>query len=186
MKARTLQMLCPSSWLVGVVLVACLALAGCQPATPQAAQRPQPQPLPVNNDGVSFETSPGPTMSADQAVASDPCASRLQDISGALLLYVAINKQLPPHLEDLQSMADVDTQLQFTCPVSGKPYLYIPDGLHAPAQAKEIVVADAEPSHHGKRWCVLMGKLEKGHASAMEVLEIPEATFHTYLPVEGK
>jgi len=185
MKVRSVQTFGLTSRMAVGLLLSCVALTGCQPVTPQARQQVTPQPLPVSNEGVSFDPA-RPTMSADQAVASDPCAARLQDLSGALLFYIAINKQLPAHLEDLQSMADVDTQLQYTCPVSGKPYLYIQGGLHAPAQPKQIVVADAAPSHNGKRWCVLMGKLEKGHASAMEVLEVPESVFRTYLPVDGK
>jgi hypothetical protein len=137
-----------------------------------------------NSQATTFD--PNHPMTPDEAVLSDPCAARLHDIEGALMLYYALNKRLPDNLDQLRSMADIDTPLDFTCPVSHLPYVYAPLGLIGPGKVKRIIVYDPTPAHNGNRWCILMAQQERADApQAVEVLSIPEAVFQTYLPVGG-
>src|SRR4051794_7109029 len=53
--------------------------------------------------------------------ATDACASQLHDLCGDLLLYFATHHDLPAKLEELGAKDTV-------CPVSGKPYIYNPNG----------------------------------------------------------
>src|SRR4029079_15400995 len=81
----------------GPAFALCLlaALAGCKaPGKPQAAKSsanitPQSRPAPVPVDATT------PILTAD------PCANRLHDICGALLLYYAVYRQLPGQLNEL-------------------------------------------------------------------------------------
>jgi hypothetical protein len=151
-----------------------IALAsGCQPQKPANPR--------ANSDTLSdISSGDGGMTSPDQLLSTDPCASRLQDIGGTLLLYYSVNRHMPAKLEEIKPLADFDQDLQFTCPLSGKPYGYTPTGLAAVGKEKRIVVYDSEPSHNGKRWCVFMPPPRPGKAMSVEVLEVPEGLFDTY------
>jgi len=146
-----------------------LALAGCVTTT-------------VSSDRPAVPAVEGPS-SVEHAVASDPCASHLHDISGAMLMYYAINRELPAKLEDLKPLADLDQALDFTCPLSHQPYVYVPGGLETAGRSKIIILHDAAPSHAGKRWCILMEPAKGKSAPSMEVLLVPEPIFLGYQPV---
>ena len=106
-------------------------LAGCQASKPKQA----------SGDAL-------PTM-------TDPCAMRLHDLSGALLLYHATYHQLPPTLNDLRSIPDAVSPLEtFNCPVSNQPYLYSQTGVAVAGQTGRVIVYDATPAHDGKRWAI--------------------------------
>ncbi len=120
--------------------------------------------------------------SVEDAVASDPCATRVHEIAGAMLQYYAIDRQLPAKLEDLNMFKD-DAALVFRCPTSNLPYVYVPSGLAAPGGSKIIILHDAAPTHNGRRWCLLMAPSGANAAQSMEVLSIPEQTFRAYLPL---
>jgi hypothetical protein len=107
----------------------------------------------------------------------------LQDIEGAMLLYYAVNRHLPEKLDELKEFADVGTELNFTCPVSGQPYVYAPGGLQSAGRNKRIIMHDATAAHDGKRWCILMAPIKPGQAPYMEVLQMTDAMFRTYLPI---
>ena len=55
----------------------------------------------------------------------------------------------------LVEYADVGQVLKFNCPVSGMPYVYVPQGLEAPGQNIRIYVYDGAPVHGGARWCAV-------------------------------
>ena len=59
---------------------------------------------------------------------TDPCAMRLHDVCGPLLLYYATNRALPAKLEQLSEVSGFESVKNFTCPASGKPYVYNPAG----------------------------------------------------------
>jgi len=152
-------------------MVASLVLAACQTGSPPSARRQQTSPVQSG------------TADSDQAVISDPCAAQLHDICGAILLYYSLNKRLPPKLEDLRAMADVDAPLSFTCPVSHQPYVYVPAGLSAPDRAMRIIVYDPVPSPDGRRWCILLAPSQAGSSTVtLDVLAIPERIFQAYQP----
>ena len=115
--------------LVGLACCAALAMlaAGCQTAAPAARKT-----------GVEI----------------DPCAERLHEISGVLLLYCSVNGKLPKDLADLKG-ADSAPLPPLVCPVSGKPYIYNRDGIAVQGRLGRLVVYDSTPSHSGKRWGIL-------------------------------
>jgi hypothetical protein len=118
----------------------------------------------------------------DDAVASDPCAVRMGDITAALTMYYGLNKQLPGSLEQLKPLANPGSELLLTCPVSSLPYVYSPAGLLAVGTNKRIVVWDATPAHDGSRWCILMPPVQTGGVVSFELVALPEAAFKLYVP----
>jgi hypothetical protein len=163
-------------------LMILLAIGGCQPKQPQQQVQHSGDPLAgLSSTGGGLNTSVQ-TMPPEAAVRNDPCAEHLQNIGGTLLLYWAVNKRMPQQLEELKPLASFDQTIELTCPVSGKPYGYAPQGLAAAGKEKRIVVYDPEPSHHGNRWCLFMVPPQPGQALATEVLEVPEGLFHTFTP----
>src|SRR5262245_27281058 len=90
-----------------VLLLACL-LGGCISHVESRAQNPAARQSAISN--------------------TDPCATRLHDICGPLLFYYATNHQLPVKLEDLKQIGGFE-EVEYICPVSGLPYVYVPAGL---------------------------------------------------------
>ena len=119
--------------------------------------------------------------SNDPMESQDPCSVRLHDIEGALLMYFMINKHYPDTLEELRSVADVDTDLKFTCPVSNQAYGYAPRGMRAPGRQKLVIVWDTDTAHAGRRNCIMAVDTPNSHApQSLEVLSIPEPVFLSY------
>jgi len=147
-------------------------LAGCVTTTSS------PPPLVTKQPTVPGSYTP------DQAIASDPCASRMHEISGAILSYYAIERHLPATLEEAKKvydgLGDSPLPLELTCPVSHQPYVYVPQGLATPGNDKRIILHDAAPSHTGQRWCAFMALGGGGVAQSVEVLLVPEAIFKGY------
>lgn len=104
----------------------------------------------------------------------DPCADRLHDICGHLLLYYSLNKRLPRTLDDCRAHSDAAAVPPFTCPVSGKPYLYRPEGLALPGRTGRLVLYDATPAHAEMRWGILISQAHGGGPLTTRVLLIPE------------
>lgn len=178
---------------LAAVAVAC-ALAGCvtttQTATPKPAAAPVKPPRPFSGNFIT---------------ALDPCADQMQDLCGALFLYDLKKHALPARLQDLQPFADAGQELKFTCPVSGKPYIYAPTGLDAPGQNIRIYVYDAEPAHvfynstrnpwsnpksygrpdpadGGSRSCIFSKPDAATGAPTLFTDEIPERAFRQFAP----
>jgi hypothetical protein len=143
------------------VWIGMLLLAGCHggksstPNKPRASASASPAPLDVN---------------------TDPCAMRLHEASGALLLYFSTHRDLPPTLEALAKSPGASDVGELVCPVSHLPYIYTPQGLPAPDGESRIILADAQPSHGGMRWAVVVKPPAQGPL-IMEVIPIPEAQF---------
>jgi hypothetical protein len=109
-------------------------------------------------------------------VNTDPCAMRLHEISGALLLYFVQHRDLPPTLEALEKVPGATDSGPLICPVSHQPYIYLPAGVPAPDGESRIVLADAQPSHGGMRWAVTILPPANGPLIA-KVVPIPEPQF---------
>jgi hypothetical protein len=137
------------------------------------------RPVPVS---AARETRPPPEETIDKSRPSDPSAQNLYDISGALLLYYAINREMPPTLSDLQTVTDPGS-LHLNDPKSHLPYFYVPDGLAREGENKRIIVCDPTPSDDGKRWCILMPHVAPNAAQSTEVSELPERIFRLYRSV---
>lgn len=179
---------------VGLCMV--VALSGCRTTTertPFGATQPEVR----VGQNAAGATAARPSVALDPSL-DDPCAARLHDISGQLLRYYAAYGLLPARLEDLRPFATPGQPLNLTCPVSGKPYIYSPEGLQAPPappnppdhpnplgdaasnRPRWLIVYDAEPSHKGQRWGILLEAPEAGQAPTPYVVSLPEAIFKTY------
>jgi len=137
----------PVSVACWIVLGVCAA--GCQgfEAAPPAAPRP--------------------------SVRVDPCAERLHDICGQLLLYYAGNKRLPRTLAELTTTGSQHVR-PLVCPVSGKPYVYNPDGLRLPGRPGRLVLYDAAASHSGMRWGIFVSDPEGDRPFTARVILLPQ------------
>jgi hypothetical protein len=151
-----------------------LGMVACQPAP--APQTPRHSALTDADLSNPWETNKPQTV--EQALGSDPCSVRLQDIEGALVLSYAMNRQLPQQLQDLRG--ENGAALMLTCPTSGRPYLYSAQGLISPGRNMRIIVCDDAPVHNGYRWCIFMAPSKPGEL-ALDVKPIPESLFKTYV-----
>jgi hypothetical protein len=146
------------------------ALAGCT-----STQSKSPE---FSKEGLA-----NPNLSLDEALSADPSSVALQDISGDLLLYYAVNKQLPAHLEDLRSLSNETANLNLNSPVSKQEYMYVPDGLFAIGSDKRVIVYDPAPTPKGSRWCILYQPVATSDAPiSLNVVSLPEAAFQAYQP----
>jgi hypothetical protein len=113
-------------------------------------------------------------------VETEACAQRLHAIAGAMLLHYAIYRRLPDSLDGLRGLADVDQELNFTCPVSGQPYAYNPAGLEYQGREERLIVYDALPAHGGTRWGILASPPHGTRPAATWAVQLPEGVFRLY------
>ncbi len=130
--------------------------------------------------GCQSVQKPTRGSSAAPQTVVDPCSARLHDIGGAILMYYALHRQMPPRLQDVATLGDIDAPLEFTCPVSGQPYIYNPRGLAIPGTDKRLIVYDALPAHDGQRRGLLMPPIAPGQAVSTDVQSFPEQLFRTF------
>ena len=115
--------------------------------------------------------------------ATDPCALRLHDISGLLLTYYAVHKQLPERMDELAAFADAEVQFKPECPESGRPYVFAPQGLQTSAGGdRYLIIYDAVPAHGGLRWGVFVAPPKGGQPPATWVILMSEEVFRGYVP----
>ena len=107
------------------------------------------------------------------SVRIDPCAERLHDICGQLLLYYSVHNRLPKDLAELQA-ADGQTMPPLTCPTSGAPYACDADGLSYPGQPGKLLLFDAAPSHGGMRWSIRADMTDGPGPLTLRVLLVPD------------
>jgi hypothetical protein len=113
---------------------------------------------------------------------TDPCAMRLHDLSGALLGYYLYHQQLPSRLEELAQVPGFEGEVQLTCPVSNKPYVYNPVGVADANPIERVIIYDPEPSHMGMRWAIaIVEPKQEGQALVTKVLALPESNFSLQL-----
>ena len=149
-----------------------LLAAGCQTTTVTSGGALS---TPTNAPVVKT-APPQPAFTGNAIEAFDPCGDRMEDLCGPLIFFYKQHGRGPERLEELQPFAIPGQLLKFTCPVSGKPYVCAPDGLSADGQDIRIYIYDAEPVHHGARWCAV----KKNGAMANQ----PEIMYSVLLPEE--
>jgi len=110
------------------------------------------------------------------SVVIDPCAERLHDVCGRLLLYHAAHKALPESLADLQGPDD-QPPTPMTCPASGEPYVYNREGLLIPGRPGRLVLYDPLPHASGMRWGVFAEIADGNQPLAARVILLPESAF---------
>ena len=161
-------------------------LAGCQSSTPESRlQHVLELQQKQAKAGRTFGTNPTVDAPSGKASVTDPDASRLQDIGGALLFYYASHERLPSRLDDLQTVVEPDVGLNLASPATGEPYTYVPDGLIAPGKSQRIVIYDPQPTADGARWCLFMPDFRPGAATSINVLAVPDNIFRTYHPASA-
>ena len=146
---------------VMVALVAAILLSGCKSARPD-----QPSQAPATR-----------SASASDSSNIDPCATRLHDLCGPLLLYYSINHRLPPTLAELQKMAGFEQQVKLTCPISDKPYAYNPVGVGIQGQDARVIIYDSGKTHAGMRWAIGIIEPQGDEALVAKVVALPESHF---------
>jgi hypothetical protein len=122
--------------------------------------------------------TPAPPASAPEVVelAHDACANRLHDICGGLLLYFMRYGDLPATL-DVVDVPGVEADMAFACPVSGRSYVYEPQGIQMPERRQRIIMYDAAPSHAGMRWAIRIDEPVADQPLVARVIALPEAFF---------
>ena len=153
-------------------------------AVQQVVERTGRLDIVVNNAGLMLL---GPVVGADVEEWE-----RMIAINQKALLYIT-NAALPHLLkaadDELRGVADIDQSLEFTCPASGRPYVYVPSGLRFSGKDERLVLYDAEPAHNGGRWGIVAAPPKGDHPAAMWAVPLTEAAFKTYMasakPEEG-
>ena len=183
---RTNRPFGPALRLILLAVSATTISSGCAPTEGGPAARKEPirrsadRPAPPQQ-----RTAPRPGAAPAPLAATDPCSVRLHDISGLLLLYYVTNHRLPAKLEDLAPLADSDTDFQTTCPVSGQPYAYIPNGLAGVGTGRVLLVYDAVPAHAGVRWVIVASPPQGDQPLATWVMPFTEERFRRHAPSGG-
>ena len=175
-----------------VVIAAAVIAGGCAPKQATAGQKRSAANVPAKSSpskAGSKETRtsqrPGGGGSSGPLTATDPCAVRLHDISGMLLLYYVTNHRLPERLEELAPFADADVEFAPTCPESGRPYVYVPGGLADSGTGRVLLVYDAVPAHAGVRWVIVASPPEGDQPLATWVMPYTEERFRRHVPRAG-
>lgn len=170
-------------WAVAAAVLSCLLIAGCTPQgrdSSRARARGGTKPTGIAADiARGSAAKPAPDKPGD---LSDPCVARLHDLSGLLLLYYAVNKQLPERLDELAPLADVGTEFHADCPASGRPYAYVPHAVPAAGSDRFLVLYDAVPAHRGLRWGVFIAPPKSDQPPATWVILMSEEVFRQYAP----
>ena len=145
----------------GGLLLGASLVTGCQNTS--VPQKPLPETSAISN--------------------TDPCATRLHDICGAILFYYATRQKLPARLEELTQLPGFEDIREFRCPVSGEPYLYNPIGIVTPEQPTRVILYDPAPSHAKMRWAVSIVEPPDAGPLVTKVIALPESAFSLNLRV---
>jgi hypothetical protein len=121
-----------------------------------------------------------PPRSGPPAPHGDPCADRLHDVCGQLLLYYARYEELPQRLEDLSKVGPAAVPL--VCPATRQPYVYDPAGIQVADWPGRLILYDAQPCHAGLRWGILMETPQPGKPLVVRVVHPPETAFAASRP----
>lgn len=112
-------------------------------------------PVPPDQSSVGT-TRPLASASQGKLTINDPCPARLHDLCGPLLLYYATNMRLPERIEELAQVSGFESVGPFRCPESDLPYVYNPRGVIGANVIQRGVLYDAQPTHGGYRWVIVV------------------------------
>jgi hypothetical protein len=143
------------------------ALAGCANETREV----RPTAPPVRRPTLPSKVPPSPASN------TDPCAMRLHDVCGALLLYYFTYQRLPNALDELNEFPGAEAQIPMVCPATNRPYEYTADGITIPERRQRIIVHDPSPAHEGRRWAITIDEPADGQPLVAKVLSLPESFF---------
>jgi hypothetical protein len=153
------------------LIVACMGgmmLAGC--ASPsQSSKKPAA--------GAAATTRPVDVSPSAKLTVNEPCANRLHDICGPLLLYLTTHYRFPESLDELRQMPGFEGIGEFACPVSKQPYVYNPAGVVGPNVSQRAVIYDAAPTHAGYRKAIVIREATPNAPFIADVVVWPESRF---------
>ena len=166
-----------------ITLAALLATAsGCGSKTGESSASDRPAKVTTSAGGPQHaQAAPA---GHTEISATDDCATQLHNICGPLLTYYAINRRLPSQLEELRNAPGADADLSFTCPASGKPYVYRPEGVtvvvtvpqkrneNRPDFRGHVILFDPEPSHSGHHWAIAIDEPKLGQPFLAKVVAV--------------
>lgn len=130
----------------------------------------------------------GGSLSAEAPITNtDPCAMRLHELSGALLLHYFNHFELPQDLAQLQPLESGKLLPPAVCPVTGAPYIYYPTGILLTEQQAYVVLYDSAPAHSRMRWAVTVHEpADGGETLLTKVIVLPESFFALHPPQRAK
>jgi hypothetical protein len=173
--------------LAGLLMLALVGCASSSSSSPNTQKGPpKPGPVKTTVKGAAQVSDPSAGTRARDSVAAgglndidDPCAERLHALAGPLLFYYALHHKTPERVEELADVAGPDPEVQFTCPASGKAYIYNPKGLpRGGGKPGLLVLYDPEPSHSGMRWALAVEQQKNAQQPLItHVIAEPETTF---------
>jgi hypothetical protein len=145
---------------------------------------PKSKPAPDKPSAKVEQTRPNPTPvdPGMPVLTGDPCANRLHDICGALLLYYAANHHLPEKLDELARLPGFEHVNEFTCPVSKQPYVYNPVGILDIEKNTRVIIYDPAPTHRGTRAAISVVEPKGNEALVTKVVGLPESWFVLHPP----
>ncbi len=158
-------------WCAVICVTAAVAAQGCTSSPPPPQVRAGAADKQVPAAGVAPITN------------TDACATRMHDISGALLLFYQKFQRLPERLDDLRQISEFSKLPEFSCPVSKRPYLYAASGISSPEPNARIVLYDPTPAHGYHRWAVSIIEPESPRAPLVtKVIALPASGFRIPAP----
>lgn len=170
--------------LLGVVLAGCTTekqstrYTAPGVARDEGTQMIMPQKFDADRQPIIPAGADNPDVNPDKL--TDPCAARLHDVAGALLLYYRVKQQMPAKLEDVRSGVKFAEDLEFTCARNGAPFVYVPNGMAAAGKEQRIVAFDPTPIGRPRfRWC-LIATVSNSGALITDVVPLEEKVFNTY------
>jgi hypothetical protein len=131
----------------------------------------------------------------------DPCVTNLGALVENLILYYSLKNKLPESLGELRDTSVSGVKISLVCPETGKPYVYVPRGIHPPYDvmptASVLILYDAAPAHPivkhiavGKdeydlkqtvRYGIVYKPTKPGEPVSMHVAPIEESLLKMYL-----
>jgi len=97
-----------------------------------------------------------PAVPPARPLPRDACEERLGQLAERLLRFYVAHRRLPASREELLSEDEGGQPSTLICPVSGKPYIFEPQGLRSPGLDGNVLIYDSEGAHAGFRWGVLV------------------------------
>ena len=159
---------------IGVALAGLLAVAGCAAPAAQTTTAPKPVASTQVSSAQASPPSATPAPAPTQNRNTDPCATRLHDLCGPLLLYFATHQALPAKVEQLKSLPGIDVP-DLVCPVSGKPYVYNRVGVPGREKGTQVILYDPADAGHGVRWGIAVKEPTPDQPLVAKVVALPDA-----------
>jgi hypothetical protein len=163
-----------------LLLLSCgsIAASGCASGgSSKKSSKPSMIPMPASPSADASEPRGSAGSSSAHLTINDPCPKRLHELCGPLLLYYATNYHLPESIDELGRVPGFESVGPYVCPVSGKPYVYNPRGIRSPSITSFAVLYDAEPTHSGYRWAIVVEEPTGNAALQAKVVAWAESRF---------